>query len=79
MRHTHGSTAILNHKKRGSFRDLYFDDPTYNVNFERVIAASWALGVRRYVTELWCLGRPDRQKNILTANRTMREILDRQP
>ena len=62
----------------GKFRDLYFDDPEQTVDFDRVIAAAWALGVRRYVTELWCLGKPEWKENILTANRTMREILDRQ-
>ena len=62
----------------GGFRDMYFDDPASHVDFEADIAAAWALGVRRYVTELWCLDRPDWRANIATARRTMAAILERQ-
>lgn len=62
----------------GVFRDMYFDDPASHVDFEADIRAAWALGVRRYVTELWCLDRPDWRANIATARRTMAAILERQ-
>ena len=62
----------------GVFRNLYFDDSTQHVDFVHVINAAWKLGVRRYVTELWSLGRPEWKENILTANRMMRDILDQQ-
>ena len=64
--------------KPGVFRDLYFDDPAQHVDFAAGIAEAWRLGVRRYVTELWCLDKPEWKENIQTANRRMREILDRQ-
>ena len=62
----------------GQFRDLYFDDPAQHVDFDAAIGTAWGLGVRRYVTELWHLDRPDWKENIRTANRAMRAILERQ-
>ncbi len=64
--------------KPGCYRDLYFDDPTQQVDFETVIKEAWELGVRRYVTELWCLNRPDWKENVRTAKETIGKILNRQ-
>lgn len=64
--------------KPGLFRDMLFDDPTSHVDFEADIAQAWKLGVRRYVTEMWYLGSDVWKEDILTANRSMRAILDRQ-
>ena len=64
--------------KPGKFRDLYFDDPEQHVDFPAVIRAAWDLGVRRYVTELWHLDRPDWKENIKFASSAMRALLDRE-
>lgn len=49
----------------GKFREIpYF---TGHVDFPGVIAAAWALGVRRYVTELWDVGKADWQGEIRAA------------
>lgn len=61
--------------KPGVFRNLYFDDTTQQVDFEAAIEAAWRLGVRRYVTELWYLHRPDWKENIMVASRRMGAIL----
>ena len=62
----------------GQFRDLYFDDPSQHVDFDAAVAKAWSLGVRRYVTELWHLGRADWEHNIETAIRAMGAILAKQ-
>lgn len=64
--------------KPGLFRDMVFDDPTSHVDFEADIAAAWKLGVRRFVTEMWYLGSENWKDDVITANRKMRAILDRQ-
>ena len=64
--------------KPGQFRDLYFDDPAQQVDFAAAIHTAWGLGVRRYVTELWCLDRPDWKTNIMTACASMRALLDKE-
>ena len=64
--------------KPGVFRDLYFDDPEQHVDFPAVIHAAWGEGVRRYVTELWQLGRPEWKENIKYAGSSMRALLDRE-
>lgn len=61
--------------KPGQFRDLYFDDPTQHVDFPAAIQKAWSLGVRRYVTEMWHLGRDDWRDNIQTAHDRMAAIL----
>ena len=60
----------------GKFREIPF--LTGHVNFEAVIGKAWALGVRRFVTELWDVGSPDWKDAIRFANRSMSDILDRQ-
>ncbi len=72
----HLLAAHLKPTRPGQYRDLFFDDPTQHVDFPAAITACWELGVRRYVTELWCLGRPDWAQNIRIARRSMGELLD---
>ena len=60
----------------GKFREIPF--LTGHVDFPAVIAKAWDLGIRRYVTEMWDVGKPDWKEDILFANRSMSEILDRQ-
>lgn len=48
------------------------------MEFQRVISTAWDLGVRRYVTELWDVGQANWEEDIQFANKSMREILDRQ-
>lgn len=80
LQHGQGHLFALHLKptKPGCYRNLYFDDATQRVDFEKMIGAAWKLGVRRYVTELWCLNRKDWRQNICTANRSMCTILDKQ-
>ena len=73
----HLFAAHLKPTRPGQFRDLYFDDPSQHVDFPAAVDVCWELGVRRYVTELWCLGRPDWEQNVRTARRMMGELLDR--
>ena len=58
----------------GKFREIPF--LTGHVDFPAVIAKAWALGVRRYVTEMWDVGSPDWKKDIQFANRSMSKLLD---
>ena len=43
-----------------------------------VIAKAWDLGIRRFVTEMWDVGKAEWKEDILFANRSMSAILDRQ-
>lgn len=61
----------------GKFREIPF--LTGHVNFERVIGKAWELGVRRFVTEMWDVGKADWQSDIRFANQSMSAILDKQP
>lgn len=60
----------------GIFREVPF--LTGHVDFEAVIRKAWDLGVRRFVTEMWDVGKESWKEDILFANKTMRAILDRQ-
>lgn len=61
----------------GKFREVPF--LTGHVDFHSIIAKAWELGVRRYVTEMWDVGRSSWKEEIEFANRSMRSILDQQP
>lgn len=65
----------LKESKPGVFREVPF--LTGHVEFERIIKTAWSLGVRRYVTELWDVGREDWKEDIFFANKSMRAILDK--
>ena len=58
--------------------DVYREVPflTGHVEFERIINTAWKLGVRRYVTELWDVGQPQRKEDICFANRSMKRLLN---
>lgn len=58
----------------GKFREIPF--LTGHVDFPAVIAKAWAMGVRRYVTEMWDVCSPDWKKDIQFANRSMSKLLD---
>lgn len=60
----------------GKFREIPF--LTGHVDFPAVIAKSWDLGVRRYVTEMWDVGKPTWKEDIIFANTQMRALLDQQ-
>ena len=66
----------LKETKPGVFREVPF--LTGHVPFERIIRTAWELGVRRYVTELWDVGKETWKEDICFANQRMRELLDRQ-
>lgn len=60
----------------GKFREIPF--LTGHVDFPSVIAKAWDLGVRRYVTEMWDVGKPTWKEDIIFANTQMRALLDQQ-
>ena len=60
----------------GLFREIPFTKG--HVDFPAVIRKAWDLGIRRYVTEMWDVGKISWKEDILFANRMMRGILDGQ-
>ena len=60
----------------GVFREVPF--LTGHVDFEGVIQKARDLGVRRFVTEMWDVGKDSWKEDILFANKTMRAILNKQ-
>ncbi len=60
----------------GKFREIPF--LTGHVDFESVIAKAWNLGIRRYVTEMWDVGRESWKDDIKFACKSMSKILDKQ-
>jgi len=74
----HGHLVALHLKETvpGKYREIPF--LTGHVDFKGVISKAWELGVRRYVTEMWDVGKPDWKEDIRFANRNMRKLLDLQ-
>jgi L-ribulose-5-phosphate 3-epimerase len=60
----------------GVFREVPF--LTGHVDFKAGIAQAWALGVRRFVTEMWDVGNDSWADDIRFAHKSMCEILDQQ-
>lgn len=60
----------------GVFREVPFLKG--HVDFEAIIRTAWKMGVRRYVTELWDVGKDTWKEDICFANKSMRAILDKQ-
>lgn len=60
----------------GKFREIPF--LTGHVDFPAVISKAWDLGVRRYVTEMWDVGKSSWKEDIIFANTQMRALLDQQ-
>lgn len=60
----------------GKYRDMQYGQG--HVDFPSAIATAWELGVRRYVTEFWYLGSDSWADEIVSANRYMTAILDKE-
>lgn len=60
----------------GKFREIPFC--TGHVDFEGVVKKAWDMGIRRYVTEMWDVGKPDWKEDIKFACSAMSAILDKQ-
>ncbi|MBR2216633.1 MAG: L-ribulose-5-phosphate 3-epimerase [Selenomonadaceae bacterium] len=58
----------------GKYREIPYG--TGHVDFAKIIATSWELGVRRYVTEFWYKEGTDWQEELRKANAFARERLD---
>lgn len=58
----------------GKFREIPF--LTGHVDFPAVIGKAWELGVRRYVTEMWDVGKPEWKEDILFARTQMSALID---
>ncbi len=67
----------LKETRPGVFREVPFLEG--HVDFAHIIRMAWELGVRRYVTELWDVGKDSWKEDIQFANKSMRSILDQQP
>lgn len=75
----HGHIVALHLKETvpGVFREVPF--LTGHVDFPAVIRRAWALGVRRYVTEMWYVGNDDTwQDDVRFAREKMAALLDAQ-
>ena len=59
----------------GHYREIPF--LTGHVDFENIIATAWSMGVRRYVTEMWDVGKDSWKEDIRFANKSMSAILDK--
>ena len=58
----------------GVFREVPF--LTGHVDFEAVIAKAWELGIRRFVTEMWDVGKESWKEDIMFACREMSKRID---
>lgn len=72
----HIAAIHLKEAMPGKFREIPFG--TGQVQFEKIIAAAWKIGVRRFVTELWYTGKPDWEEEVELAAKMMSRILDKQ-
>ena len=59
----------------GKFREIPF--LTGHVDFDSVICKAWSLGIRRYVTEMWDVGKESWKEDIKFACSSMSAILDK--
>lgn len=66
----------LKETEPGVFREVPFG--AGHVDFEKAIQTAWELGVRKFVTEFWYTGNPSWKEDLLSANRMMTNILDKQ-
>ena len=60
----------------GKFREIPF--LTGHVDFESIIGKAWELGIRRYVTEMWDVGKESWKDDNKFASESMSRILDKQ-
>ncbi len=59
----------------GKFREIPF--LTGHVDFDAVIAKAWELGIRRFVTEMWDVGKDSWKEDILFACSSMSEKINK--
>lgn len=59
----------------GKFRDMIYGEG--QVDFASMINTAWSMGVRRYVTEFWYLGKENWMDDLYFANKSMRALLDK--
>ncbi len=59
----------------GKFREIPF--LTGHVDFDAVIGKAWDMGIRRFVTEMWDVGKESWKEDIKFACSSMSAILDR--
>ena len=71
----HNFALHLKETVPGKFREIPF--LTGHVDFEAVIARAWDMGIRRYVTEMWDVGKDTWKEDICFACSSMSRILDR--
>lgn len=71
----HITSLHLKETVPGIFREIPYGEG--HVDFEKIIEAAWAIGIRKYVTEFWYKGNPAWEEDITQANKKMRRILDR--
>lgn len=60
----------------GKFRDMMYGEG--QVNFPAMIETAWKMGVRKFVTEFWYLGKENWKDDLAFANKTMRALLDKE-
>ena len=72
----HNFALHLKETVPGKFREIPF--LTGHVDFEAVIKKAWGMGIRRYVTEMWDVGKDSWKEDIIFACTKMSEILDKQ-
>ena len=58
----------------GKFRDMMYGEG--QVDFPPIIDTAWDMGIRRFVTEFWYLGKEDWKADLHFANTAMRKLLD---
>ncbi len=73
----HIMAVHLKETKPGVYREVPYS--TGHVNFAEAIATAYQMGIRRYVTELWCTDASTWKDSIRFANRFARQFLDAQP
>lgn len=66
----------LKETKPGIYREIPYGEG--HVDFEKIIATAWDIGVRKYVTEFWYLGAENWKEDLKDACSRMRKIIDRQ-
>ena len=59
----------------GKFREIPF--LTGHVNFDEIIEKAWAMGIRRFVTEMWDVGNASWKDDIKFACRSMSEKINK--
>lgn len=60
----------------GKFRDMMYGSGI--IDFPKMIATAWNLGVRKFVTEFWYLGSRQWREDLHFANSSMRALLDKE-